>query len=219
MPLRLCSSSSRRFQRWRRRQETPVKARRWSQARKPFRRSQRRVIAGFMIQTGGHDTALAYRAPPRQVVNESRNGLSNRRWSVAMARHADPDSAGSQFYINMSDNRHLDATADAPGYTVFGQLVAGFDVADGSNSPTPAPATAWPTCPSPTWSCSAPAACSSGSRGLAARACARTRSASRGPCGRSRPRRSRRVRRNGPGPPGLRRSPGQPGSSPCPADD
>ena len=88
-----------------------------------------RVIAGFMIQTGGHDTALAYSAPPRQVVNESRNGLSNRRWSVAMARHADPDSAGSQFYINTSDNRHLDATADAPGYTVFGQLVAGFDVA------------------------------------------------------------------------------------------
>ncbi len=89
-----------------------------------------RVIAGFVIQTGGHDAALAYRAPPRQVANESRNGLSNRRWSVAMARHADPDSAGSQFYVNMSDNRHLDATADAPGYTVFGQLVAGLDVAE-----------------------------------------------------------------------------------------
>ncbi|MDE0006852.1 MAG: peptidylprolyl isomerase, partial [Gammaproteobacteria bacterium] len=57
-----------------------------------------RVIAGFMIQTGGYDGALEYRTPPRQVVNESSNGLANRRWSVAMARHADPDSAGSQFY-------------------------------------------------------------------------------------------------------------------------
>lgn len=89
-----------------------------------------RVIAGFMIQTGGYDGALEYRTPPRQVVNESNNGLANRRWSVAMARHADPDSAGSQFYINMFDNQHLDATAQAPGYTVFGQLVAGFDVAE-----------------------------------------------------------------------------------------
>ena len=89
-----------------------------------------RVIAGFMIQAGGYDTALAYRTPPRQVVNESTNGLPNRRWSVAMARHADPDSAGSQFYINMVDNPYLNANQDAPGYTVFGQLVAGFDVAE-----------------------------------------------------------------------------------------
>ena len=89
-----------------------------------------RVIAGFMIQTGGYDGALEYRTPPRQVVNESSGGLTNRRWSVAMARHADPDSAGSQFYINLFDNQYLDATADAPGYTVFGQLVAGFDVAE-----------------------------------------------------------------------------------------
>ena len=89
-----------------------------------------RVIAGFMIQTGGYDGALEYRTPPRQVVNESSNGLANRRWSVAMARHADPNSAGSQFYINMVDNHYLDATEEGPGYTVFGQLVAGFDVAE-----------------------------------------------------------------------------------------
>ena len=89
-----------------------------------------RVIAGFMIQTGGYDATLEYRTPPRQVVNESIGGLANRRWSVAMARHSDPDSGGSQFYINMFDNQHLDATAAAPGYTVFGQLVAGFDVAE-----------------------------------------------------------------------------------------
>ncbi|MDE0693558.1 MAG: peptidylprolyl isomerase [Gammaproteobacteria bacterium] len=89
-----------------------------------------RVIAGFMIQTGGYDGALEYRTPPRQVVNESSNGLANRRWSVAMARHADPNSAGAQFYINMVDNHYLDATDEGPGYTVFGELVAGFDVAE-----------------------------------------------------------------------------------------
>lgn len=89
-----------------------------------------RVIAGFMIQTGGYDAALNYREAPREVVNESDNGLLNRRWSVAMARHANPDSAGAQFYINVADNPHLDPTPDGPGYTVFGQLVGGFDVAE-----------------------------------------------------------------------------------------
>lgn len=89
-----------------------------------------RVIAGFMIQAGGYDAALAYRAPPRTVVNESANGLRNERWTLALARHSDPDSADSQFYINMNDNAHLDATPEAPGYTVFGRLVDGHAVAE-----------------------------------------------------------------------------------------
>ena len=89
-----------------------------------------RVIAGFMIQAGGYDAAMTYREAPRQVVNESANGLRNRRWTVAMARHSDPDSAGSQFYVNMADNAHLDATAGNPGYTVFGRVVDGFAVAE-----------------------------------------------------------------------------------------
>ena len=89
-----------------------------------------RVIAGFMIQAGGYDAEMAYREAPRQVVNESANGQRNRRWTVAMARHSDPDSAGSQFFVNMADNAHLDATAGKPGYTVFGRVVDGFAVAE-----------------------------------------------------------------------------------------
>lgn len=89
-----------------------------------------RVIAGFVIQAGGYDAEMAYREPPRKVVNESHNGERNLRWTVAMARHADPNSAGSQFFVNMADSAHLDAQPGVPGYTVFGALVAGRDVAE-----------------------------------------------------------------------------------------
>jgi peptidyl-prolyl cis-trans isomerase A (cyclophilin A)/peptidyl-prolyl cis-trans isomerase B (cyclophilin B) len=89
-----------------------------------------RVVAGFVIQAGGYDPDLTYREPPGTVVNESDNGLKNVRYSVAMARLADPDSADSQFFINLKDNPHLDAGPDSPGYTVFGQVIAGTDVVD-----------------------------------------------------------------------------------------
>ena len=86
-----------------------------------------RVISNFMIQAGGYDAALTYRAPPATVVNESANGLRNRKGAVAMARLADPDSADTQFFINTKDNGHLDAKRGQPGYSVFGQVVAGWD--------------------------------------------------------------------------------------------
>ena len=89
-----------------------------------------RVIPNFMIQAGGYDVDLAYREPPRTVVNESANGAPNARWTIAMARHADPNSADSQFFINVNDNVHLDATPDKPGYTVFGTLIAGHEIAE-----------------------------------------------------------------------------------------
>ena len=89
-----------------------------------------RVIPNFMIQAGGYDVDLAYREPPRTVVNESANGAQNARWTIAMARHADPDSADSQFFINVNDNVHLDATPEKPGYTVFGTLIAGHEIAE-----------------------------------------------------------------------------------------
>ena len=89
-----------------------------------------RVIPNFMIQAGGYDVDLAYREPPRTVVNESGNGAPNARWTIAMARHADPDSADSQFFINVNDNVHLDATPDKPGYTVFGTLIGGHEIAE-----------------------------------------------------------------------------------------
>ena len=88
-----------------------------------------RVMANFMIQGGGFDAEMNEREAPRTVVNESTNGERNRRWTIAMARHADPDSAGAQFYINAKDNPHLNAAPDEPGYTVFGKLTAGMEVA------------------------------------------------------------------------------------------
>ena len=88
-----------------------------------------RVIAGFMIQAGGFDAQMNYREAPATVVNESDNGASNLQWTIAMARGGDPDSAGAQFYINVSDNQRLDAAPGRPGYTVFGKLTAGTDVA------------------------------------------------------------------------------------------
>lgn len=87
-----------------------------------------RVIADFMIQTGGFDGALILRKPPRTVVNESSNGLSNGRGTVAMARTTDPDSADTQFFINVRDNAYLDAQTGKPGYTVFGRVSAGMNV-------------------------------------------------------------------------------------------
>jgi len=87
-----------------------------------------RVIAGFVIQTGGYDQAMSHREPPGNVVNESDNGLDNSKGTVAMARLSDPDSADSQFYINVDDNEHLNAKPGEPGYTVFGRVVDGMDV-------------------------------------------------------------------------------------------
>lgn len=86
-----------------------------------------RVVAGFVIQAGGYDENLGYRPPPGTVVNESANGLRNQKYSVAMARLADPDSADTQFFINVRHNPNLDGDRTRPGYTVFGQVIAGMD--------------------------------------------------------------------------------------------
>ena len=86
-----------------------------------------RVIANFMIQAGGYDAAMMYRKAPGTVVNESSNGLSNVRGTVAMARTSHPDSADAQFFVNVKDNAYLDARGGQPGYTVFGKVVAGME--------------------------------------------------------------------------------------------
>ena len=86
-----------------------------------------RVIANFMIQAGGYDAAMIYRRAPRTVVNESLNGLSNTKGTVAMARTSDPDSAEAQFFINLKDNVYLDAGSGQPGYTVFGKVIEGME--------------------------------------------------------------------------------------------
>lgn len=87
-----------------------------------------RVIPGFMIQAGGYDADINYREHNEITVpNESFNGLKNRRGSVAAARLDDPDSADTQFFINVENNAFLDAKPNQPGYTVFGRVTDGFD--------------------------------------------------------------------------------------------
>ena len=90
-----------------------------------------RVIKGFMIQSGGFTFDLTRRESPRSaIVNESMNGLKNKRGTIAMARMADPDSAEAQFFINHKSNRTLNAREDQMGYAVFGQVISGMDVVD-----------------------------------------------------------------------------------------
>jgi cyclophilin family peptidyl-prolyl cis-trans isomerase len=89
-----------------------------------------RVIAGFMIQGGGFDAEYNERETREPIRNESRNGLSNERGTIAMARTSDPHSATSQFFINLVDNYRLDGAAARWGYTVFGRLTEGFEVLD-----------------------------------------------------------------------------------------
>jgi len=92
-----------------------------------------RVIPGFMIQGGGFGEAFYEdqnkEKPTRgPIANEGGNGLSNSKGTVAMARTNDPDSATSQFYINVNDNTNLDFATRPPGYAVFGKVVEGMDV-------------------------------------------------------------------------------------------
>jgi peptidyl-prolyl cis-trans isomerase A (cyclophilin A)/peptidyl-prolyl cis-trans isomerase B (cyclophilin B) len=90
-----------------------------------------RVIDGFMIQGGGMDARLQGRKTRPPVKNESDNGLSNAAYTVAMAREAAPDTATSQFFINVVDNPGLDfPNMNGSGYTVFGKVVKGQEVVD-----------------------------------------------------------------------------------------
>ena len=89
-----------------------------------------RVIADFMIQTGGYDQALELREPAGRVPNESVGGPRNARGTLAMARQRHPDSADAQFFVNVAANGHLDADGTRPGYTVFGRVTRGMDVVD-----------------------------------------------------------------------------------------
>jgi cyclophilin family peptidyl-prolyl cis-trans isomerase len=90
-----------------------------------------RVIDGFMIQGGGMTADLSEKPTRAPIVNEASNGLKNTRYSVAMARTANPDSATAQFFINVADNASLDYPGrDGAGYTVFGKVIKGMDVVD-----------------------------------------------------------------------------------------
>ena len=87
-----------------------------------------RVIPNFVIQAGGYNSELKYFSSEQKIINESFNGLKNAKHTVAMARLSKPDSADTQFFINLRDNNHLDSSEGNPGYTVFGKVIDGFEV-------------------------------------------------------------------------------------------
>ncbi|MCE9620226.1 MAG: peptidylprolyl isomerase [Planctomycetes bacterium] len=87
-----------------------------------------RVMRDFMIQGGGFTTDLTQKPTNAPIKNEGGNGLSNSKFSIAMARTNDPNSATSQFYINTVDNPALNSKSGRPGYAVFGQVIDGQDV-------------------------------------------------------------------------------------------
>ncbi|QDT09223.1 peptidylprolyl isomerase [Planctomycetes bacterium K23_9] len=105
-----------------------------------------RVIEGFMAQGGGLDKFLKEKPTLAPVPNEAANGLKNAKYTVAMARTSDPNSATSQFFINTGDNHFLnrDEAEDGYGYAVFGRVVKGQEVVDKINEvatqPQPNPA-------------------------------------------------------------------------------
>ena len=91
-----------------------------------------RVIPTLMVQTGGYKPDLSEKTTRAPIALESRTGLSNVRGSIAMARTGNPDSATSQFFINVVDNLFLDQpnARDGNGYAVFGKVVEGMEVVD-----------------------------------------------------------------------------------------
>ena len=92
-----------------------------------------RVIAGFMIQGGGFKPGMDEVDTREPIKNEANNGLSNEKYTIAMARTNDPHSASAQFFINVADNKFLDfksETMQGWGYAVFGKVVAGQDAVD-----------------------------------------------------------------------------------------
>lgn len=89
-----------------------------------------RVIPGFMIQGGGFDKNMAEAKTRAPIKNEANNGLKNDKYTIAMARTQDPNSAAAQFFINVKGNDFLNATAGNPGYAVFGTVIRGQNVVD-----------------------------------------------------------------------------------------
>lgn len=95
-----------------------------------------RVIPGFMVQGGGFTEQMVQKQTRDPIQNEASNGLQNTRGTLSMARTSDPNSATSQFFINVADNDFLNPGRDR-GYAVFGKVTKGMEVVDQIvNSPT-----------------------------------------------------------------------------------
>lgn len=89
-----------------------------------------RVIEKFVVQGGGFTPELQQKPTLPAVPIETKNGLTNDRGTVAMARDGRKDSATSQFFINLGDNEMLNRTGHTYGYTVFGRVIEGMEVVD-----------------------------------------------------------------------------------------
>ena len=90
-----------------------------------------RVVPNFVIQGGGHEaTTMNLKTTHENIVNESGNGLQNKRGTVGLARSPSPHSGNAEFYINLVDNPDLDPVPTRWGYAVFGRVVQGMDVID-----------------------------------------------------------------------------------------
>jgi cyclophilin family peptidyl-prolyl cis-trans isomerase len=91
-----------------------------------------RVISDFMVQGGGFEPGMKEKKTRDPIKNESSNGLSNLKGTVAMARTGEPNSATAQWYVNVKDNTFLDRAKarDGVGYCVFGRVIKGMDVVD-----------------------------------------------------------------------------------------
>ena len=89
-----------------------------------------RIIPGFVIQGGGFTPDMKQVVTRPSIVNEADNKLKNLKYTLSMARTSDPNSATSQFFINLRDNTSLDWATNNPGYAVFGKVVEGQTVVD-----------------------------------------------------------------------------------------
>ncbi|MEH6579421.1 MAG: peptidylprolyl isomerase [Amphritea sp.] len=89
-----------------------------------------RVIDNFMIQAGGFTTEMERKEAFPPIMNESMNGISNDKGTIAMARTNDPDSATSQFFINLKNNDFLNVQGRKAGYAVFGKVVSGIEIVE-----------------------------------------------------------------------------------------
>ena len=89
-----------------------------------------RVIPGFVIQGGGLEQDMSTKPTRAPISNEAGNGLKNQRGTLSMARTNDPDSATSQFFVNLVDNAFLDRGPNGDGYAVFGCVTEGMDIVD-----------------------------------------------------------------------------------------
>jgi len=89
-----------------------------------------RVVPGFVVQGGGFDREYQRKNTSPPILNESDNGEKNLRGTLSLARTGDPNSATSQFFINLIDNQQLDGASGRPGYAVFGRVIDGMKVVD-----------------------------------------------------------------------------------------